>query len=122
MGRDDRSHLIWSWQQAERSILAFGFLTFARRATLSQELSCRRPIRLRNRGFIVGTRQRGLLDRADVGVVATLLGIFTFSCSGGSRGRRRAVGRNRHDRCKRIGLAIAKEIITPRRAEVARGL
>src|SRR5690348_16673855 len=114
MGRDDRSHLIWSWQQAERSILAFGFLTFARRAILSQALSRRRrPIRLRNRGFIVDARQRGLLDRADVGVVATLLGIFTFSCSGGSRGRRRAVGRNRHDRCKRIGLAIAKEIITP---------
>jgi hypothetical protein len=54
-----------------------------------------------------------LLYCADARLVATLLEIFTFSCTGRGSDWRRAVGGNGHDRGKCIGLAIAEEIITP---------
>src|SRR3712207_16580 len=113
MGRDDRSHISWSGQRAERSMRGIAFLTFGVTAKLSQRLSRCRPICLRNRGFILGARQRRLLDRAYARLVATLRSIFTFCCTGGSSDRRRAVGGNSHDGGKRVGLAVAEEVVTP---------
>src|SRR4051812_22685418 len=114
MGRDDRSHIIWSWQPAGTFNAALDFLAIAPRAALSQPLSRRLPIRLRNRGFIVRARQRGLLYCADARLVATRPDIFTFSCTGCGGDGRRAVGRNSHDCGKRVGLTVAEQIVSAR--------